>query len=100
MENIVAILSGACAAAFVSGLFGLINRALDKKSDTNAALVIILYDRVKYLGKKYIDEGCISADDLCDLIKMHEVYHRLGGNGFLDEIMKKVKALPMKEEAA
>ena len=61
------------------------------------AVCVILYDRIKYLGRIYIGDGEISVEDLGDLMKMHTVYHDdLEGNGFLDNLMRQVKALPIK----
>ena len=57
----------------------------------------ILYDRIKYLGKVYIARGYVSMEELEDLSLMHSVYHdkdKLNGNGFLDDLMKKVRMLP------
>ena len=59
----------------------------------------ILYDRIKHLGKSYIARGYITVEELEDLDLMHEVYHnkeKLGGNGFLDALMKTVHALEVR----
>ena len=60
---------------------------------------ILLYDRIKHLGKAYIERGYVTSDELEDLTTMHEIYHDpdgLNGNGFLDAIMNNVKQLPIK----
>ena len=44
--------------------------------------------------------GYITVEELEDLDQMHTVYHdqdKLGGNGFLDSLMKAVHALAIKE---
>jgi hypothetical protein len=59
----------------------------------------ILYDRIKHLGKSYIARGYITVEELEDIDLMHEVYHnkdKLGGNGFLDSLMKTVHALEVR----
>ena len=59
----------------------------------------ILYDRIKHLGKSYIVRGYVTVEELEDLDLMHEVYHnkeKLGGNGFLDALMKTVHALEVR----
>ena len=97
-------LSGAGGAAFVGGLFALLqwwlNRRAKKKdaaAATNASvcaargeeiqevkrlvnvLVVadrtILYDRIKHLGKTYIARGYVTLEELEDLERMHQVYH-------------------------
>ena len=59
----------------------------------------ILYDRIKHLGKSYIARGYVTVEELEDIDLMHKVYHdkdKLGGNGFLDNLMKTVHALKVK----
>ena len=59
----------------------------------------ILYDRIKHLGKTYIARGNITVEELEDLSLMHSVYHdkdKLNGNGFLDDLMKSVRKLPIR----
>lgn len=59
----------------------------------------ILYDRIKHLGKTYIARGNITVEELEDLLLMHGVYHdkdKLNGNGFLDDLMKSVRKLPIR----
>lgn len=60
----------------------------------------IMFDRIRYLGQKYVAEKEVDFDDRRILNQMHDVYHNeLGGNGDLDELMKAVNALPLKKEA-
>ena len=126
MNVLYMILGGAVGAAFVSGIFEILKWYLNrraKQSDDSATSQlaycaargeeisgikstvealrvgnrIILYDRIKHLGKTYISQREISAEDLEDIIAMHCCYHDdLEGNGFLDDLMKQVRALPIK----
>lgn len=123
MTPIQTILAGACGAAFVTGVFGIImwflnrkaakeDKAAEKKvadcaargkeiSDLSIlvqALIIadrtILYDRIKHLAKAYIKRGWVTVEEYEDLKNMHKVYHdTLSGNGFLDDIMDAVHKL-------
>lgn len=103
MELWTAVLTGGVAAALVSGLFSIVlwkmNRKAtkeDKADDIKVALRILLYAEIKSLGKKYIERGYITSEELEDIIAMHRVYHdNLHGNGFLDSIMAQVKSLPI-----
>ena len=67
-----------------------------------AALVesqkIVMLDRIRYLGQKYVSAGEIDFDDRRILNAMHESYHAgLGGNGDADVIMREVTALPLRK---
>lgn len=122
MEFIKAFLGGAGGAAIVAGIFSVIQWFLGRKSqkDDKATEKIvsdgsrileymqeanrkfdvlfladrtILYDRIKYLAKSYIDRGYVTIEDLEDLNRMHAVYHdsdKLNGNGFLKDLMHTV----------
>lgn len=104
------VLGGGLTTALVSGLIQLalwkLNRkaAKDDKSHdiekhVRNALRILLYDRIKYLGRCYIEQGFVTADDLEDIVEMHKGYHDdLDGNGFLDTLMAQVKALPIRKK--
>lgn len=59
----------------------------------------IMFDRIRYLGQKYVAEKEVDFDDRRILNQMHDVYHnKLGGNGDLDKLMKAVNTLPLKQE--
>ena len=118
MDALLVILGGSAGSALVGGIFMLIQWKLNRKAtqeDRAADLAAlegrelkrlvgvlveadrtILYDRIKHLGKSYIARGYITVEELEDIDLMHEVYHnkeKLGGNGFLDALMKTVHSL-------
>lgn len=56
----------------------------------------VLYDRIRYMGQHYINEGEVDFDDRRILNEMHKSYHEgLGGNGDLDTLMSEVNKLPL-----
>lgn len=58
---------------------------------------IVMLDRIRYLGQKYIEAGEIDFDDRRILNNMHASYHTgLGGNGDADVIMREVNSLPLR----
>lgn len=98
---IIAIISSGALSTLISGLFNIWQMRKKRRDGVREGIKILLYDRIKHLGKAYIERGYISAEELEDLTTMHEIYHDpdgLNGNGFLDAIMKNVKSLPMKGE--
>ena len=88
---IIAIIGSGALSAVISGVFGLIQSRQRRKDGVR----VMLYDRIKHLGRKYIAEAEISAEDLEGLIAMHTIYPELDGNGFLDRLMDQVKGLPI-----
>ena len=126
MSVLQTILGGAVGSSIVVGVFGLVtwflnrkaekaDKAQDKKEQKESqektemaeikvqldnltiALRTQLYLGIKRDGKSYLQRGSITAEELEDLVNAHKVYHDvLKGNGFLDSLMEKVKALPVK----
>lgn len=125
-DVLLAILGGGIGTAIIAGVFTLVQWRLNRKAQKEDraeekriadcavrgqeiagvqkkvdALFIanrmLLYDRIKHLGKTYIARQSITAEELEDLIGMHECYHTtLNGNGFLDDLMSQVRRLPIK----
>ena len=125
MEFAKIFLGGAGGAAVVTGIVSLIQWLLSRraqKADRVTAKVeaedereekaikeinrkldvlfladrTVLYDRIKFLAKSYIDRGWVTVEELEDLNRMHDVYHdpdKLDGNGFLKDLMKTVNSL-------
>jgi hypothetical protein len=94
MEVFAAVLGSGALSALISGIFALVRDQRAKKDGVRAGVRQLLYDKIKYLGRKYIAAGEVSEEDLEDLIDMHKIYHdELNGNGYLDHIMAEVKKL-------
>lgn len=94
---IIAIISSGALSTLISALFNMWQSYKKKKDGVRAGMKMLLYDRIKHLGKSYMERGYITADELEDITEMHSIYHEeLDGNGFLDTVMKNVKALPIK----
>lgn len=99
MEIVLAILGSSALASLISGVISLIANRKKQETGVEAGVRILLYDRIKYLGIKYIERGYITHDEYEDLGRMHDVYHSaLNGNGFLDNIMEQVNELPRHRE--
>ncbi|NCB51339.1 MAG: hypothetical protein EOM54_05595 [Clostridia bacterium] len=100
MNTFLQVLTIVLSSSVVSGVVSIITMIINRKDKNNkqtAGLRILLYDRIKHLGRCYIEAGEVVFDDLEDLDAMHKVYHDdLNGNGYLDNIMMRVHALPLK----
>jgi hypothetical protein len=96
---IIAIISSGALSTIISTVFSAWQTRKKRKDGVHEGVKILLYDRIKHLGKGYIQRGYITAEELEDLTTMHTIYHEpnyMNGNGFLDAIMKNVKNLPIK----
>lgn len=93
----------------LTGEFKTLNKKVDKLSQDletemsstkkeneglQAGLREILYDRIKFLCRKYMADGEIREEDYKSLQRMWGVYHtELGGNGFLNDAMEEIDTL-------
>ena len=101
MESIIiALISALTGSGVCSIVVVLLQRKWakqDKHDERVDALVeankVLMIDKVRYLGKKYISEGEIHLEDKENLLEMYGAYKRLGGNGHLDTIMNEVNHL-------
>ena len=57
---------------------------------------VMMIDRVRTLGKGYIEDGHISLSDKENLAAMYNAYKALGGNGHLETIMAEIDRLEVK----
>lgn len=96
----IALLSALTSSGVCSIVVVLLQRKWakqDKKDERVDALVdaqkVMMIDKVRYLGKKYISEGEIHIEDKENLKEMYDAYKRLGGNGHLDTVMYEVNHL-------
>ena len=94
---IVAILGSGLLTTIVNQICNALNRKSDAKSGLNSGMRRILKDGLRNLCMEYIQQGWIYEDELEDVMAMHACYHdMLKGNGYLDELMKRVKSLEIR----
>lgn len=101
MENLIIALIGALTGSGVSSIVVVLLQRKwakqDKHDERVDALVeankVLMIDKVRHLGKKYISDGEIHLEDKENLLEMYGAYKRLGGNGHLDTVMDEVNHL-------
>lgn len=109
IETIVlAVIGSGVLSALIAGIFGLIKdkqahkyqTSDEEKQDMKAlkkAVRLLLCDRIRYISIARMAEEKIDPDELRMLNEMHDSYHNgLGGNGDLDQMMKRINELPLK----
>lgn len=95
-DLLIVFLGSSAFAALVNQICNYFAKRAERKSGMNKGIRLILKNDIRTLCIKYIEQGWIYEDELEDIIIMHECYHNdLGGNGYLDELMKRVKSLPI-----
>lgn len=94
MQIALALIGSSALSTLISCIFAYVTSRRKKDDAVIVGLRTLLYMHLKREGRAYIEAGEISSDDLEDFMKMHEVYHTgLGGNGFLDSVVKQVRSL-------
>ena len=94
---ILALIGSGILSTIINQIFAIINKRQDAKSGLTHGVRLVLKDRLRFLCVRYIEQGWIYEDELEDLLAMHSCYHdTLKGNGYLDELMSRVKGLPIK----
>ena len=104
MDVMTTILSAGVGAGIMQIINTVITHRIkknDKEDERISALTesqkLLMQDRVRYLGSKFIEEKKISLEDKEMLQAMHKAYQALGGNGHLDTVMREVDKLPIGE---
>lgn len=69
------------------------DKADEKQDSIISGLKVLTVDRVRYLGKNYIERGWITLWEKENIKDMYAAYKALGGNGHLDTVMKEVERL-------
>lgn len=99
VQILIAVLGGGSFSAIVVAVLNRRWAAKDKEEDKIDALVdaqkVLMVDRVRYLGQKYVAAGSIALEDKENLEEMYRTYKALGGNGHLQTIMEEVDRLPI-----
>ena len=101
MESVIVALIGALTGSGISSIVVVLLQRKwakqDKHDERVDALVeankVLMIDKVKSLGKKYIEEGEIHLEDKENIQDMYKAYKKLGGNGHLDTVMNEVNHL-------
>lgn len=114
MEVLGWVITGGVAAAVVKLIDNVVQwqlnrsgKAADRKRQDNAEIReaitglqrgqrVLLFDRIKHLGERYLIAGEVDIDDRRNLHNMHDAYKALGGNGDLNILMNQVNQLDLK----
>jgi hypothetical protein len=93
------IITIVCAIIGSSGLWAFLTKIGEKRDVRTKMLIGLGHDRIVYLGMKYIEKGSITQSEYENLRQyLYEPYHKMGGNGSADRIMREVEKLPIVQD--
>lgn len=80
-----------------SGFWAYLQHKSESKDVRSQMLVGLAHDRITHLGLNYIERGWITKDEYENLHDyLYVPYHKMGGNGSAERIMKEVANLPLR----
>lgn len=97
VQIVVACLGSSGLTAIVLALLQRRWSCQDRQDAIVDGLKVLTVDRVRYLGRGYINAHAISLEDKENLQDMYRAYKALGGNGHLETVMAEVERLPLEE---
>ena len=97
MQIVVACLGSSGLTAIVLAVLQRKWSCQDRQDAIVAGLKVLTVDRVRYLGRSYINNHSVSLEDKENLQDMYRAYKALGGNGHLETVMAEVERLPLEE---
>jgi hypothetical protein len=98
VQIVVACLGSSGLTAIVLALLQRKWACQDRQDAIVAGLKVLTVDRVRYLGRSYINAHSISLEDKENLQDMYRAYKSLGGNGHLETVMAEIERLPVQDE--
>lgn len=81
----------------IAGLLTFIRLQVRQNQAVRAGLQALLRDRLLQAFRSYEDRGWADSDDRQNWENMYLQYHALGGNGVIDDIRKRLFALPIRK---
>lgn len=95
LKMVITIVASVLAS---SGFWAYIQHKSESKDVRSQMLVGLAHDRITHLGLKYIERGWITKDEFENLHDyLYVPYHKMGGNGSAERIMKEVTSLPIRK---
>lgn len=80
-----------------SGVWGLFNLAIQRKSDTTRLLIGVAHHLIVRESHRLLDQGYMTTEEYRNLRKgLYERYEQLGGNGLAKKMVNEVEKLPIK----
>ena len=93
---IIAIISSGAFTTLINAVINYINKRNEAKSNVNKALMCLLGYELKSECRRLIEKKQADFEDLEQLDELNNLYHQMGGNGYVKNLMSKVLSLEVK----
>lgn len=98
MEILVSVLvSVFSAGGFWSLIMFFLQKKEKKKDLTNEGLLALLHDRLYEECSSILSNGVVTSDELDNIIHLYEPYHKLGGNGVCERMVKQISEMKIEK---
>lgn len=95
LQTIATVIAAALAS---SGFWAFLQKRGEKKDVRTRMLLGLAHDRILFLGMQYVERGFVTRAEYENLNEyLFQPYHKLGGNGTAERIMREVERLPLRE---
>lgn len=76
-------------------VFLLKNQKKDRDANSKGTMLLLRVQLIEYHAE-WKARGYVTKHSLQNFLEMYDVYHALGGNGMVTELLNEVKELPIK----
>lgn len=90
---LVAIISSGAFTTIINALLNYMNKRGENKSNIAKALMCLLGYEIKKECHRLIKAKKAELDDLEQLEQLNKLYHAMGGNGYVKNLLDKVNKL-------
>ena len=97
IQSIITILVAIISS---SGVWGLFNLAIQRRSEANRLLIGVAQHLIVRESHRLLDQGYMTTEEYRNLRKgLYERYKQLGGNGLAEKMVNEVEKLPIKQRS-
>ena len=93
---VIAIVSSGAFTAFINAIINYLNKKNENKSNISKALMCLLGYEIKAECHRLIKAKQVELDDLEQLQELNNLYHSMGGNGYVKSLLDRVERLEVK----
>lgn len=93
---IMAILGSGAFSALVTGVINLLNARQKAKKGSDEMILMLTAGQLYMMGESMITRGEVTFRELELFNDMYALYKKKDGNGYVDDLKKRISSLPVK----